>query len=76
MNNTCKRDGIKHLSKAIGDKQAKPLAGVVRDRDTADGGNEGQATNNPRDTAAIAKRAWKAIHDGMAGCMQGAIQTF
>lgn len=72
MNNACKRDGIGHLSKAIGYKQAKPLFGVLRDRDTVDGGTEGQIANNPRDIDAIVKRAWKAIHDGMAGFMQRA----
>ena len=74
--NSSKIDGVKHLSKAIGDKPAKPLTCVVRDRDTADGGKKGEITTNPKDVDAIVKRAWKAIYDGMAGCMETAVQTF
>ena len=40
MKNSCRKAGVKHLSKAIGEKQAKPLTGVVRDRDTVHGRKE------------------------------------
>ena len=52
------------MSRAIGDMQARPLASVFRDKDTADGGKAGHITTNPADVDAVVKRAWKKIYNG------------
>ena len=65
--NSSKNDGIKHLSKAIGNEPAKPLTCVKIDRDTPGGGRKGEITADPQEVDAIVKRAWKVIYDGMAG---------
>ena len=41
--NISKAHGIKNMSKAIGDPQAKPLTCVCRDQDTQDGGTKGRS---------------------------------
>ena len=64
------------MSRAIGDPQAKPLTCVCRDQDTKDGGRKGQITSNPSDVDGVVKRAWQAIHNGMAGCMSKATDLF
>ena len=74
--NSDKKDGIKQLSRAIESEPAKPLLCVKRDRDTPDGGKQGEITTNPEEVDAIVKRAWKEIYDGMAGCMDTAIDLF
>ena len=47
-----------------------------RDRDTNDGGENGEIAFGPQEVDAIFKRAWEAIYDGMTGCMEKAIDTF
>ena len=74
--NSSKTEGIKALSRAIGDAPAKPLTCVFRDRDTEDGGEKGEMTSNPKDVDAVVKRAWKAVYSGMSGCMETGIQWF
>ena len=74
--NDCKDKGIKNLSKAISGPRAKPLTCVQRDRDTSDGGKVGQMTADPREVDAVVKRAWKAIYDGMQGCITPAVAKF
>ena len=39
-------------------------------------GRKGQITNNPADIDAIVKRAWKAVYDGVEGCIQIAVDVF
>ena len=63
-NNSSGENGGKYLAVAVGDQLGKPLMGVCRDRDTADGGNAGQMTSNPDDVDAIVKRARQKIHEG------------
>ena len=70
------KQGLKHLSKSIGDLPAKPLLFVKRDSDTSDGGKKGERTTNPQHIDAIVKRAWKRIYDGIAGNMEAGIATF
>lgn len=74
--NSSKKDGIKHLSKGIGNQPAKPLTCVKRDRDTPDGGKKGEIKADPQEVDAIVKRAWKVIYDGMVGCMQTVVDLF
>ena len=74
--NSTKKNGIKHLSRTIGDNKAQPLIMVERDRATQDGGRKGELTSNPKDIDAVVKRAWQAIHNGMAGCIETAVETF
>ena len=57
-------------------KEGCPLTCVERDRDTSDGGKRGEITSNPKDVDAIVKRAWNAIHQGMQGCMDTAIEVY
>ena len=45
--NSNKKDGIKNMSRAIGDEPANPLLCVKRDRDIADGGKKVEITTNP-----------------------------
>ena len=53
------------------------MVAVERDRDTHhDGGKSGELTSNPQDIDAVVKRAWQAIHNGMEGCIETAVQTF
>ena len=63
----CRKEGVNNLTRAIGGKQTKSLAWVIRDKDIADGGKKGQVASNPRDADAIVKRTWKAVYDGMDG---------
>ena len=74
--NDCKIKGIKHISKAIGEQQGKPLTCVYRDRDTSGGGRKGEMTSNPVEVDAIVKRAWQAIYEGVGGCIATAIDKF
>ena len=74
--NSSTKVGVKNLSRAIGDDQAQPLIVVERDCDTKDGGEKGELTSNPRDTDAVVKRAWQAIHKGMSGCIEIAKEAF
>ena len=57
--NDCKVKGLKNISKAIGDRPAKPLTCVCRDRDTQDGGKAGEITTCPQEADAVVRRAWK-----------------
>ena len=74
--NSDKKQGIKKLSRAIGEAPAKPLMFVKRDMDTDDGGKKGEITTNPQEVDAIVKRAWKVIYDGVAANMEVAINAF
>ena len=71
-----KGNGIKQISKSIGDPAAKPLIFVKRDRDTEDGGKKGEITTNPKEVDAIVKRAWKNIYDGAGINVEAAISMF
>ena len=57
--NDSKDKGLKHISKAIGDPQARPLTCVYRDRDIVEDGKAGHITTNPADADAIVTRAWE-----------------
>ena len=46
--NSSKKDGVKNLSKAIGDRKASPLICIERDRDTADGGRKRGDNEQPQ----------------------------
>ena len=70
------KDGLKFIAKHIGDQGAKPLTCVERDRGTADGGTKGEIASNPKEVDAIVKRAWSAIHQGMQGCIDTAVDTY
>ncbi len=72
----CNKQGVKHLSKAIGDQQAKALMCVARDQDTEDGGKKGQLTSNPTDIDAVVRRAWDAVYQGIGGCIERAVVMF
>ena len=74
--NDRKTKGIKHISKAIGDQQAKPLTCVFRDRDTSGGGKQGEMTSNPGEVDAIVKGAWQAVYEGVGGCISTAVDKF
>ena len=73
---SCKKTGIKSISRAIEGSKAQPLVCVERDRNTSDGGKKGEITSNPRDIDAVVKRAWQAIHDGANGCIETAVEAF
>ena len=75
-NNNCSKEGIKRVCRTIGDQKAPPLICVERDRDTEDGGRKGEITSKPKEIDAIAKRAWKTIHDGMSGCIESAVEEY
>ena len=64
------------MSRAIGNEPAKPLLCVKRDKDTPDGGKQGEITTNPEEVDAIVKRAWKKVYDGRAWCMGTDIEAF
>ena len=75
--NSFKKVGVENISRAIGDNRAQPMVTVERDRDTHhDGGKCGELTSNPRDIDAVVKRAWQAIHNGMKGCIETAVEAF
>ena len=74
--NDCPSKGIKNISRSIGGPKAKPLMGVFRDRDTPDGGKAGQMTSDPAEIDAVVKRAWKAVYDGMQGCIVKAVEIY
>ena len=74
--NECPTKGIKNISRSIGGPKAKPLMGVFRDRDTPDGGKAGQMTSDPAEIDAVVKRAWKAVYDGMQGCILKAVENY
>ena len=38
---------------------------IARDRDTADGGKNGQLTSNPADIDGVIRRAWKVVYDAI-----------
>ena len=50
--------------------------GVFRDMDTHDGGKAGQMTSDPAEIYAVVKRAWKAVYDGMQGCIVKATENY
>ena len=62
------------MCRTIGNQKAPPLVCVERDRDTPDGGRRGEITSKPKEIDAIVKRAWKAIHDGMSGRIDTAVE--
>jgi len=74
--NDCPSKCIKNISRSIGGPKAKPLMGVFRDRDTPDGGKAGHITSDPAEIDAVVKRAWKAVYDGMQGCILKAVEIY
>ena len=65
-----------YLSAAISEQKGKPMTNIVRDRDTADGGRNGQITSNPVDVDNIVRRAWQARHEGAECCIETAVDQF
>ena len=64
------------MAKAIGDKGGQALTAVERDRDTPDGGKQGEVTCNPKEIDGIIKRAWMKIHNGVVANIEGTIDNF
>lgn len=71
-----KSKGIKAISKAIGEAQAKPIMFVKRDQDTFDGGKTGEVTTNPNLVDEVVRRNWKKIYDGVGGNVQQGIHDY
>ena len=69
-------EGVKNMSEAIGEAQAKALIAIKGDQDTKDGGKRGKVTTNPQQVYAIVTMAWKVIYDGMAGSIPHRVHDF
>ena len=56
--NSNKKDGVKKMSRVIGDEPANRLLCVKRDGDIAGGGKKGEIVTNLEEIDVIVKRAW------------------
>ena len=74
--NDCTANGLKTISRAIGDQQARLFTCVCRDRGTLDGGRKGELTTTPAELDAIVKRAWQTMYARMGGCINTAVDFF
>ena len=54
---TSRGKGSRNISRHLSHNDAKPLMGVKRDQDTADGGKKGEITTNPNLIDFIVQRA-------------------